>query len=182
ICGAKVSSWSSVTPRSRTTGEKIKWGKSAAMAERSSFASCCRVPNQINWVFDGLSLKRLVDIQVSKTSKVLLIAKTAEVALEAGQCRGPSIKYVTLFLANFYPLPCHTLSHIPGPPQKYVTFCTQNSCFICTIKKCISVTSHALYPPSPCHKLSHLLGPPPPSSVTYFMDGPCHVSYYLSSK
>ena len=36
-----------------------------------------------------------------------------------------------------------------------------------------SVTSHALYPPpTPCHKLSHLLGPPPPSSVTYFMDGP----------
>src|SRR6218665_2186138 len=27
---------------------------------------------------------------------------------------GPSIKYVTLFLANFDPLPCHTLSHIPG--------------------------------------------------------------------
>src|SRR6218665_2960925 len=26
--------------------------------------------------------------------------------------------------------------------------------------------------PPPCHKLSHLLGPPPPSSVTYFMDGP----------
>src|SRR6218665_1225392 len=35
---------------------------------------------------------------------------------------GPSIKYVTLFLANFDPpLPCHTLSHIPGPPRKYVT-------------------------------------------------------------
>src|SRR6218665_2107189 len=31
---------------------------------------------------------------------------------------GPSIKYVTLFLANFVtPSPCHTLSHIPGPPQ-----------------------------------------------------------------
>src|SRR6218665_1950717 len=28
-----------------------------------------------------------------------------------------SIKYVTLFLANFYPLPCHTSSHIPGPPK-----------------------------------------------------------------
>ena len=28
-----------------------------------------------------------------------------------------------------------------------------------------------LLTPSPCHKLSHL-GPPPPSSVTYFMDGP----------
>src|SRR6218665_301182 len=36
---------------------------------------------------------------------------------------GPSIKYVTLFLANFYPPPpCHTSSHIPGPPfRKYVT-------------------------------------------------------------
>src|SRR6218665_913030 len=31
---------------------------------------------------------------------------------------GPSIKYVTLYLANFDPLPCHTLSHIPGPPPK----------------------------------------------------------------
>src|SRR6218665_1535528 len=30
--------------------------------------------------------------------------------------KGPSIKYVTLFLANFDP-PCHTLSHIPGPPE-----------------------------------------------------------------
>src|SRR6218665_3531631 len=30
----------------------------------------------------------------------------------------PSIKYVTLFLANFYlPSLCHTLSHIPGPPE-----------------------------------------------------------------
>src|SRR6218665_3169745 len=39
------------------------------------------------------------------------------------------------------------------------------------IKKSISVMSHALYP-SLCHKLSHLLGSLPPSSVTYFMDGP----------
>src|SRR6218665_1740228 len=31
--------------------------------------------------------------------------------------KGPSIKYVTLFLVNFDPpSPCHTLSHIPGPP------------------------------------------------------------------
>src|SRR6218665_1631321 len=34
---------------------------------------------------------------------------------------GASIKYVTLFLANFDPSPCHTLSHIPGPLRKYVT-------------------------------------------------------------
>src|SRR6218665_2700927 len=32
-----------------------------------------------------------------------------------------SIKYVTLFLANFYPLPLsHFVTH-PGTPQKYVT-------------------------------------------------------------
>src|SRR6218665_1869994 len=32
--------------------------------------------------------------------------------------RGLSIKYVTLFLANFDPpSPYHTLSHIPGPPK-----------------------------------------------------------------
>src|SRR6218665_2712367 len=31
---------------------------------------------------------------------------------------GLSIKYVTLFLANFDPpSPCHTLSNIPGPPK-----------------------------------------------------------------
>src|SRR6218665_2312397 len=127
------------------------------------------------------------------------------------------------------PSPCHTLSHIPGPPRKYVThlghppifsrpstknpgqkspvqilyqlfaevfvrgfvrvgFCpfpllsqyicynrklniTLNSCFICMIKICISVTSHALDPLPPvtnCHTFSD----PCPSSVTFFMDGP----------
>ena len=30
--------------------------------------------------------------------------------------KGPSTKYVTLFYANF-DSPCHTLSHIPGPPK-----------------------------------------------------------------
>ena len=43
-----------------------------------------------------------------------------KIALIRKRLRGPSLKYVTLFLANFYPFPCHTLSHIPGPP-KYVT-------------------------------------------------------------
>src|SRR6218665_2161199 len=33
------------------------------------------------------------------------------------EATGPSIKYVTLFSANFDPLPCHTLSHIPEHPQ-----------------------------------------------------------------
>src|SRR6218665_2161492 len=34
--------------------------------------------------------------------------------------QGPSIKYVTLFFANFDPLPC-TLCHTSRDPQKYVT-------------------------------------------------------------
>src|SRR6218665_716426 len=35
---------------------------------------------------------------------------------------GPSIKYVTLFLANFDPpLPCQTFVTHPGTPRKYVT-------------------------------------------------------------
>src|SRR6218665_1264726 len=35
---------------------------------------------------------------------------------------GPSIKYIMLFLANFYPLPPVTLRHTSrDPPRKYVT-------------------------------------------------------------
>ena len=54
---------------------------------------------------------------------VLIIMKYQKFKLLLMPDKGPSIKYVTLFLANFYPPPpCHTLSHIPGPPQKkYVT-------------------------------------------------------------
>ena len=37
-----------------------------------------------------------------------------------------------------------------------------------------------LLTPSPCHKLSHLLGPPPPSSMTYFMDGPLGIFPFRS--
>src|SRR6218665_383283 len=38
-----------------------------------------------------------------------------------GLTKGPSIKYVTLFLANFYPLPLsHFVTHT-GTPRKYVT-------------------------------------------------------------
>src|SRR6218665_3945303 len=36
--------------------------------------------------------------------------------------------------------------------------------------------------PSPCFKPSHLLKPPPPSSVTYFMDGPLGLHLGLSSR
>src|SRR6218665_3916965 len=40
------------------------------------------------------------------------------------------------------------------------------------IKKCISVTSHALDSPFPCHKLSHLLGPPPSRALRTLWTAP----------
>src|SRR6218665_1703139 len=56
--------------------------------------------------------------------KSMISIMTNHVCLQATIVKGPSIKYVTLFLANFYPLPppvtlCHT-SRDPRPP-KYVT-------------------------------------------------------------
>lgn len=42
---------------------------------------------KINLVFDGLSFRRFVDLQVPMTPKALLIAITAAVALEARQSR-----------------------------------------------------------------------------------------------
>src|SRR6218665_3739592 len=151
--------------------------------------------------------------------------------------KGPSIKYVTLFLANFYPPPsCHTSSHIPGPPEStshisdppisrrpsrknpdksplvqilfhlfaevFVRgvlsggllsgrFCpgwflsvpvlSEYICYIRKLnitlnfmydKKCISVTSYALYPLPLSHTVTPSRTPSTPSSVTYFMDGP----------
>ena len=52
---------------------------------------------------------------------------------------------------------------------------TLNFMFRMYDKKFISVTSHVLYPPPPvtnCHTFSE-----PPSSVTYFMDGPNQTVY-----
>jgi len=41
----------------------------------SNIASCYWMSSQINWVFGGLSRKRLDDIQDSKTTKIWLITK-----------------------------------------------------------------------------------------------------------
>src|SRR6218665_1730855 len=136
---------------------------------------------------------------------------------------GLSIKYVTLFLANFDPPPpCHTLSHIPGPPKRVrhisgtppflvglvhksrtkasVQILSQLfagvlfggfvrgllsgrfcpgwflsvpllSKYICYDRQ-LNIALNFMFDMYKCHKLSHLLGHPPPSSVTYFMDGP----------
>src|SRR6218665_2670460 len=45
---------------------------------------------------------------------------------------GPSIKYVTLFWTNFYPLPCHTLSHISEPPPIFSSTCIHRPTYVFT--------------------------------------------------
>src|SRR6218665_3836781 len=50
----------------------------------------------------------------------ILMWKRLDKPLWASSLQGRSIKYVTLFLANFDP-PCHTFVAHPGTPQKYVT-------------------------------------------------------------
>src|SRR6218665_1737663 len=57
--------------------------KSASMASRSSFESCCQVPIQINWVLDGLTRRQFVDSHVFWAPKVCLIDRAAVLALEA---------------------------------------------------------------------------------------------------
>ena len=54
-----------------------KIGKSAAMSAKSGFTNCSRVQRQINWFFDGLSRKRLLDVQVSRNPKAWLVTKTS---------------------------------------------------------------------------------------------------------
>src|SRR6218665_873624 len=50
--------------------------------------------------------------------------------LNSCSSKGLTIKYVTLFLANFNPpLPCHTLSHIPGRPPKSTSHISQPPMF-----------------------------------------------------
>jgi hypothetical protein len=82
-----VSSWSRVTPRSRTTDEKVRSGKAAARAAMSNLASCWRVPNQMNWVLEGLSRSRFDDIQAPKAPMIELIARVAATESEAEQCK-----------------------------------------------------------------------------------------------
>src|SRR6218665_1519799 len=51
--------------------------KSASMASRTSFESCCRVPIQINWVLYGLTCRQFVDSQVFWAPKVCLTDRAA---------------------------------------------------------------------------------------------------------
>ena len=88
---AKVSSWSIVTPRSRTTDENVRSGKAAARAAMSSLTSCWRVPNQMNLVLEGLSRSLFDDIQAPKAPMIeligIVIALVAATESEAEQCK-----------------------------------------------------------------------------------------------
>src|SRR6218665_214639 len=48
---------------------------------------------------------------------------------------GPSVKYVTLFLALLTPSLCHTLSHIPGPPKVRHTSRTPSQFLVGLVQK-----------------------------------------------
>src|SRR6218665_4178024 len=78
MCSPKDSSWSKMTPRSRTEMEKRKVGNSAERDSESSLSSCWRVPNQIYWVLCGFSSKRLDDIQALRASVAWDIVRIAE--------------------------------------------------------------------------------------------------------
>jgi len=59
-------------PRSWITEENRKWGNQPAAVE---------------WVFNGLSFRRFIDIQTFRASKVWLVSQMAAVALVARQRR-----------------------------------------------------------------------------------------------
>jgi len=93
---------------------------------------------------------------------------------------GPSIKYVMLFLVNFDPHPCHTLSQILGPQNLRHTSRTHRPWFLVGLVQKSQTKA-------PCtNSLSIVRGgfvrgfcqtvtpsrTPSSLSVTYFMDGP----------
>src|SRR6218665_3280039 len=63
----------------------------------------------------------MCDFQLALSCSKLCASLNMIAAFIAGKqlLLGPSIKYVMLILANFN-LPCHTLSHIPGPPPIFI--------------------------------------------------------------
>src|SRR6218665_273923 len=73
---AKVSSLSRVTPKSRTLDEKVKSGKVEEISLWSNLRSCCRVPNQISRVLEGLRFNLFVFIQKWRSSETRLIRST----------------------------------------------------------------------------------------------------------
>src|SRR6218665_3413234 len=86
MCSPKDSSWSKMTPRSRTEAENRKVGNSAERDKESSLSSCWWVPNQIYLVLCGFSSKRLDDIKALRASVAWDIVQIAEGAPDAEQC------------------------------------------------------------------------------------------------
>src|SRR6218665_912310 len=82
-CRERVSSWSRVTPRSRTVVENRTPGKRSSKMERSILDNCTRPPTQMNCVFPGFNPRRFEDNQAPITSETRSIFSTREIASEA---------------------------------------------------------------------------------------------------
>ena len=65
-----MSSWSSVTPWSGTTGEKVIWGKSATMVTRHELHKLLPIAKPDKLGFEGLTYRRLIGMIASKAPKV----------------------------------------------------------------------------------------------------------------
>src|SRR6218665_1895968 len=81
-CRERVSSWSRVTPRSRTVVENRTPGKRSSKMERSTLDNCTRPPTQMNCVFPGFNLRRFEDNQAPITSETRSIFSTRQIASE----------------------------------------------------------------------------------------------------
>src|SRR6218665_1869820 len=87
------------------------WGgaqsKKRASTLNNNIKLCCNQYNFYKYVSQWLTVKH------DRSSRLDL--------LHVLHTKGPSIKYVTLFLTNFYPPPPDTLCHTSRDPPKYVT-------------------------------------------------------------
>src|SRR6218665_28250 len=81
----KLSSWSSVRPRSRTVVENATWGKVSASIRKSTLANCLRPPSQINWVVDAFRSRRFEAIHLERASMEEHISPTEATASAALQ-------------------------------------------------------------------------------------------------
>src|SRR6218665_2298607 len=68
-CRERVSSWSRVTPRSRTVVENRTPEKHSSKRERSILDNCTRPPTEMNCVLPGFNLRRFEDNQAPITSE-----------------------------------------------------------------------------------------------------------------
>lgn len=82
-CGAKVSSWLKVTPKSQTEERKVRCGYFSVSESRAILVSCWSMPSQISW-----ALARLSPSRFEETPSVSI----GRAAFEPGNCTSASLR------------------------------------------------------------------------------------------